>query len=231
MEIKLLRANVGDAKKIQEILLSLSGFVIVWAVVTDAWGYSGYVPVRYGSYIYAYFSRLIWVLPAIWMIFRHSDSLNYDRKQLLSRPVLNRSFVIVLSVSFLISFGIMLANHKGFWLNPEVNCPLEIIKFAAVGFVEEAVFRGWGYNALSKVTTGKKAAIFSTVFFVLLHWPAYFIRLYRFGILDDSALLTQSISAAIWGVVCCWLLKKGKTLWNPVIAHAVYDVLNVLLIG
>ena len=193
MEIKLLRANVGDAKKIQEILLSLFGFVILWAVVTDAWGYSGYLPVRYGSYIYAY--------------------------------------VIVLSVSFLISFGIMFANHKGFWLNPEVNCPLEIIKFAAVGFVEEAVFRGWGYNALSKITTGKKAVFFSTVFFVLLHWPANFIRLYRFGILDDSALLTQSISAAIWGVVCCWLLKKGKTLWNPVIAHAVYDVLNVLFVG
>lgn len=216
---------------LQGILLSLFGFVILWAAVSDAWGYSGYLHVSYGSYIYAYISRLVWVMSAIWLIIRYSDFLDYNRKKLFSRPILNKSLVIVLSVSFLFAFGTMLANHKGFWMNPEVNFPLEIIKYVVVGFVEETVFRGWGYNALLKVTTGKKAIIFSTVFFVLLHWPAYFIRLYRFGIFDYSALLKQSISAAILGVVCCWLLKRGKTLWNPMIAHGVYDVLSVLFVG
>jgi len=216
---------------LQGILLSLLGFVILWAVMTDAWGYSGYLHVSYGSYIYAYLSRLIWVMSAICLIIRCSDSLNYNRKKLFSHPVLNKSFAIVLSVSFLVAFGTMLAKHKGFWINPEVNFPLEIIKFITVGFVEETVFRGWGYNALSKVTTDKKAIVLSTAFFVVLHWPAYFVRLYRFGKFDYSALLTQSISAAIWGCVCCWLLKRGKTLWNPIIAHAVYDVLSVLFVG
>ena len=216
---------------LQEILLSLFGFVILWAVVTDAWGYSSYLHASYGSYIYACLSRLIWVMSAIYLIIRYSDSLNLSMNKLFSHPVLNKSFIIVLSASFLLAFGIMLANHEGFWINSEVNFPLDIIKFVAVGFVEETVFRGWGYNALAKVTTGKKAIVFSTVFFVLLHWPAYFIRLYCFGIFDYTALLTQSISAAIWGGVCCWLLKKGQTLWNPMIAHAVYDVLIVLFVG
>lgn len=216
---------------LQKILLSLFGFVILWAAVTDAWGYSDYLHASYGSYIYACLSRLIWVMPAICLIIRYSDSLNFSRKKLFSHPVLNKSFVIVLSVSFFLAFGTMLVNHEGFWTNPEVNFPLDIIKLVAVGFVEETVFRGWGYNALSKVTTDKKAIVFSTVFFVLLHWPAYFIRLYRFGIFDYTALLTQSISAAIWGGVCCRLLKKGQTLWNPIVAHAVYDVLIVLFVG
>jgi len=216
---------------LQKILLSLFGFVILWAVVTDAWDYSSYLHVSYGSYIYAHFSRLIWVMPAIWLLIRYSDSLSYNRKKLFSCPVLNKPFVIVSSASLLIVFGTMFVNHQGFWFNHKVNFSLEIVKFATVGFVEETVFRGWGYNALSKFTTGRKATIFSTVFFVLLHWPAYFIRLYRFGTLDFQALLVQSISAAISGVTCCWLLKKGETLWDPIIVHAGYDVLCVLFIG
>lgn len=64
----------------------------------------------------------------------------------------------------------MLANHQGIWFNNnEITLPLEIIKLAAVGFVEETVFRGWGYNALAKVTSNKKAVILSTAFFILLH--------------------------------------------------------------
>ncbi|MCM1203794.1 MAG: CPBP family intramembrane metalloprotease, partial [Bacteroidales bacterium] len=138
---------------------------------------------------------------------------------------------IVSSVSLFFVFGSMIINHQSFWRNSEINFSLKIIKFATVGFAEEIVFRGWGYNALLKVTTDRKAVIFSTMFFILLHWPAYFIRLYRFGTLDFSGLMTQSISVAICGVAYCWLLKKGKTLWNPIIVHAGYDMLCVLLIG
>ena len=216
---------------LQNILLSLFSFVILWTVVTDAWGYSDYFHVSYGSYIYAYFSRLIWMTPAIWLLIRYSDFLAYNNKKLFSRPILNKSFVIVSSVSLLFVFSSMMIKHQNLWRNSEINFSLEIIKFATVGFVEEIVFRGWGYNALSKVTTDRKAVIFSTMFFILLHWPAYFIRLYRFGTLDFSGLMTQSISAAICGAAYCWLLKKGKTLWNPIIVHAGYDMLCVLLIG
>lgn len=216
---------------LQKILLSLLGFVILWTAVTDAWGYSDWFHVGYGSYIYAYFSRLIWVTPAIWLLIRYSDFLNYNNKKLFSRPVLNKSFVMVSSVSLFFILGSMIIKHQSFWRNSEINFSLEIIKYATVGFVEEIVFRGWGYNALSKVTTDRKAVIFSTLFFILLHWPAYFIRLYRFGTLDFSGLMAQSISAAICGAAYCWLLKKGKTLWNPIIVHAGYDMLCVLLIG
>ena len=125
----------------------------------------------------------------------------------------------------------MLVTHGGFWLNPTVNVPLEIIKFCIVGVVEETVFRGWGYNALASAVTDKKAVIYSTVFFVLLHSPAYFIRFYRFGTMDYPTWLMQSFSAAVWGVVCCLLLKKSKTIWNPVIAHIVYDVFTALFTG
>ena len=215
----------------QYLLLSLFGFVILWAIVTDAWGYSSYLAVRYGNYIYAVLSRLVWVAPAIWLIFRYSDLMTIGKQELFSHLVWNKSLVIVLIVSLFVSLVGMLVTHGRFWLNPTVNIPLEIFKICLVGFVEEAVFRGWGYNALSATVTNRKAVIYSTVFFVLLHSPAYFVRLYRFGTMDYSTWLIQSLTTAIWGVVSCWLLKKSRTIWNPVIAHRVYDVYIGLFVG
>ncbi len=213
------------------ILLSQAGFILLWVVLTDAWGYSSRLPVSHGSYIYAYFSRLVWAAPAVWLIVRYSGSLRFGRKELFSRPVWNRSLITVLAASVIYTAGCMFVVHGGFWLNPSVCLPLEVIRFALVGFAEETVFRGWGLNALSKAVTYRKAVAVSTAFFVLLHWPAYLIRMIRFGTLDWQALLLQSLAALVWGLVCGWLLKKGKTIMNPVIAHAAYDLLYILLVG
>ena len=125
----------------------------------------------------------------------------------------------------------MALTHKGFWFNSQVNPLLEVVKFATVGFVEETVFRGWGYNALARILSDRKAVIISTILFVLLHWPAYFVKLYRFGTFDFAAMLSQSLSAFLWGIILCWLLRKEKSLWNPIIAHGLYDLMSVLLIG
>ncbi len=223
-----------DQKKslsFQMILLSLSGFVLLWAVVTDAWGYSAHLTISHGGYVYAYISRLVWAAPALWLIKRYGTCVRFSGKALFSRPVCNKSLLVALGASLIVALGEMLAAHGGFWLNPSVNLPLEIIKFIMVGLVEETVFRGWGYNALSETVSDGKAVVCSTAFFVLLHWPAYFIRLGRFGTMDYQAWLSQCLAAAIWGVVCCRLLKKEKTLWNPIIAHTVYDILIVLLVG
>ena len=232
--MKLWRVRMADRKRNltgRSVLMSLFGFVILWAVVTDAWGYSSHVAARYGNYIYAVLSRLIWVTPAIWLILRHSALLSIGKRELFSRPVCNKSLIIILIVSLVVSFIGMFVTHGGFWLNPTVNIPLEIIKICFVGFVEETVFRGWGYNALTEVVTNRKAVIYSTVFFVLLHSPAYFIRFYRFGTLDTSIWLAQSFTTAVWGVAGCWLLKKSRTIWNPIIAHIFYDVIVELLVG
>ena len=153
----------------QTILLSLCGFVLLWAVVTDAWGYSSHLAFGHGDYIYAYLSRLIWVAPALWLILRHGSFLRLGRETLFSWPVFNRSFAIVLAVSVLFPLIEMFVVHGGFWLNPSVNLPLEIVKFILVGFVEETVFRGWGYNALSSLgetAADRKAVICSTAFFI-----------------------------------------------------------------
>jgi len=217
---------------LRAIILSLLGFILLWAVVTDAWGYSDrFLGFYAGAYLYAVVSRLIWVLPAVLLIVRYRDCLYIGKRELFSRPCFDRLLVLVLIASSAVVVLTMLVRHKGFWLNREVNPLLETVKFMTVGCVEEIVFRGWGYNALVKAISDRKAAIISTALFVALHWPAYFIKWFRFGTFDFAALLTQSFSALLWGLVFCWLLNRGKTLWNPVIAHSVYDLMSVLLVG
>lgn len=101
----------------QGILLSLFGFVLLWAVVTDAWGYSSHLVIRYGNYFYASLSRLIWVAPAFWLILRYSDSLTFDKRELFSRPVWNKSLVIVLIVPLVVSVAGMTKSLSRFARN------------------------------------------------------------------------------------------------------------------
>ena len=219
----------------KKIIYTLLGFIVLWTIVTDAWGYSNYffrnVPHNAGTYIYGYLSRCIWVIPAILLVIRHSYKLKLQKDELYQHPKFDKQLMIVASLSFADAVVGMLINHKGFWFNRDVVLGLVLAKYIVVGFVEETVFRGWGYNSLANILSHKKAAIISTVFFVLLHWSAYFIKLYRFGVFDFAGLIGQSISALIWGFVFCWLLKKGKTLWNPILAHILYDLMWVLLVG
>lgn len=218
-----------------KIIFTLLGFVVFWAVLTDAWGYSDRIFGNnfhsIGTYIYGYFSRCIWVIPAILLIIKYNSQLNFQKCELYKPLKFDKLLIIVVAISLGYVVIGMLINHKGFWFNSQNILGLVVVKYIVVGFVEETVFRGWGYNSLSKIVSHKKAAIISTVFFILLHWSAYFIKLYRFGSFDFIGLIEQSSSALIWGLVFCWLLQKGKTLWNPILAHTIYDLTYILLIG
>jgi len=217
------------------IALTLFGFIILWTIITNAWGYSDCIFKNdfsnIGSYLYGYISRFIWVLPAIFLIIRYNDKLKFKKNELFNRPIFNKSLILTITVLLLYIVIMMIINHKGFWFNNDIILGLVVIKYIIVGVVEEVVFRGWGYNSLANTMSNKKAMIITTLLFILLHFPSYFIKLLRFGTFDSIGIIIQSISALIWGIVFCMLLEKGKTIWNPIIAHTIYDLMFVLFIG
>ena len=216
---------------VRNVVLSLLGFIALWTVLTDAWGYSSYLfSSENGAYYYGYVSRLLWALPAVFLIVK-SENLTLTKRELLSRPRFDGQFAAVLAAIMLYSLISMLITHKGFWINRDVPLLLTVIKYFIVGCAEESVFRGWGYNALTKVLSDRKSAVISTLMFVLLHWPTYFIRLFRFGAFDYAGLLVQSFSALLWGILTCWLMRRSETLWNPILAHFAYDFSCIMLIG
>lgn len=175
-------------------------------------------------------SVFFWVLPAIFLIVTN-DKYLLHKKELFSRPRVNCQFIVILLAIFLYCFISMFVVHKGLWINREVSFWLTVIRYFIVGCVEEIVFRGWGYNTLAKTLPNRKAVAISTLLFVLLHWSAFFIKLFRFGTFDYAGIFVQSFSTSLWGILTCWLLKKSRTLWNPILAHFVYDFLLIILIG
>ena len=219
----------------KKIVFSLILFIVFWTIITDAWGYSDFIfknsTNNIGVYIYGYVSRILWVIPAIFLIVKYRGNLSIDKTKLLSYPRFDKTLVTVLMSSMCYVIVSMFLVHKGFFFNDSEILGLVIIKFMLVGFVEEMVFRGWGYNALVKNTTHIKATLITTILFIILHWPAYFIKLFRFGFFDFAGIIGQSTATLFWGIIFCWLLKKGKSIWNPIIAHILYDLSYVLLVG
>ncbi len=93
----------------------------------------------------------------------------------------------------------------------------------------------------SLILTVTISAVYIVIMMLLNHKGFWFnreiilwltvIKLLRFGTFDFVGIIGQSSSALILGIVFCWLLKKGKTIWNPIIVHAIYDLMYVLLVG
>ena len=220
---------------LKKIILTLIGFIVLWAIVSNAWGYSDYLlkndTYNIGMYVYGYISRFIWVIPAILLIIKYSNNLYFKAKELFAPPKFNKTLLLVIAISLIYIAISMLIIHNGFHFNSNVNLGLVLLKYIIVGFVEETVFRGWGYNSLAKILSHRKATIITTIFFIILHWPSYFIKMFRFGVFDFAGIIVQSISALVWGFVFCLLLKKGKSIWNPIVTHIIYDLMYVLLVG
>lgn len=215
------------------IMLSLLGFILFWVVLTDAWGTSRLIfsdNIIIGQYLYGYATRIIWVLPAVILISKSKqDSLAIPWKTLISKPSVNKFFVITLSLMVIYSLVGMIVMHGEFNLNVE-NFVFLLIKVLIVGVVEETVFRGWGYNALCSLTTHRKATILSSLMFAFIHCPAYIIKYMVYGDFEFLVMLQQFVIAFLFGILFCTLLRKGKSLWNPIIAHSFYDLLIFLML-
>jgi len=216
------------------VVLSLIDFILLWTVVTDAWGYSGCLfqnSVLWGNYIYGVISRIIWVFPAVLLIIFYRNSLSVAPKAFLRNAPRCKMFYAVISISFMYCFIVMLVSHEGFWFNTKEPFLGIFIKILAVAIVEETVFRGWGYNALCAMLSNRKAMIVSTGLFIVLHWPAYFIHLFLSGSFNWAGVLGQSGVALVCGAICCILFNKDKSIWSAIIPHFFYDLIFIVFVG
>lgn len=175
----------GEVKK-QTLLavLSMTGFIVLWTLVTDAWNYSSLffpvqlLPIR--KYLYGYLSRIIWMIPALILIRRFDKNLYWSRKQIFSKPKAEPVFVVFMVLTTVYALTLMVINYHSWHVTSE-NLLLLTVKFLIVGIAEETVFRGWGYNLLKKVHSDTVSLIVSALMFVVLHWPSYFIKLLLHG--------------------------------------------------
>ena len=223
MTNKVLRMN----SKKQNLLavLSMIGFIVLWAIVTDAWNYSAVFSGEFTSglceYLYGYLSRIVWMLPAFILIHKFDKNLFWSRKQLFSKSKAEPVFAVFMILTTGYALTSMVITYHS-WHVTDENLLLLTIKLLIVGIGEETVFRGWGYNLLKKVRSDTASLSISAFLFVVLHWPAYFIKLFLYSQFSWPEIAAQSISVLFCGFLFAVMLKRSGSLWNPIIAHFYY---------
>ncbi len=214
-------------------LLSIS--VLLWAVVSDAWGYSEHLltnlPNDWNRYIYGYISRLIWAIPFLLLIVSNKQKGSISSKEIFRFHFHWKSFLTVFVLSTMFVLVKMFFNHGGWWINPNIIFLQELSKYLIVGFVEELVYRGFGLNMLSSFLSERTAIVVSSSFFSAVHIPAYFIHWYCDGIFSLTELLIQVVTAFISGLIFGVVFSKSKSVWSSAIIHFWYDFIYVLFIG
>jgi len=208
---------------------------MLWAVLSDAWGYSKHfltgLPNGWNQYLYGYISRLIWVSPFLFLAVREKPQKAIPPKQLFGFHLHWKSLLTALAASTIYVLCGMLFIHGGWWINPGIIIPQELFKFFIVGFVEELVYRGYGLNLLSTFMSGKRANIISSLFFAALHIPAYFIHWYRGQVFLLGVMLTQVTGSFILGLIFGVVFQKSRSVWASAAVHFWYDFSFVLFIG
>lgn len=217
------------------IHISLIISIIIWAVITDAWNYSAFLfsgmPGEWGGYIYGSLSRLIWAAPFLLLTVKNSSHIQLTAKRLFAFHVHWKSFLLIFMAMTVYVLAGMFVNHGGIWLNPRILLAQELPKFLVVGFAEEMVYRGWGMNAFSAYMSSDKANLFSSLYFVVLHFPSYLIHWYLEGTFALSTMLTQAVYVFLLGLVFGWVFKKSQSVWPPMLIHFWSDFSSVLFIG
>ncbi|HCC35560.1 MAG TPA: hypothetical protein DEQ02_07995 [Ruminococcaceae bacterium] len=185
---------------IRKIIITQIMFLLLWTVVTNAWEYSRFLGAEsgsWGNHLYNLTSRILWAAPAIMLLQAYKKEIPTPLIRLCTNKPDIKPFIISVIVIIIYNFGGMLIYHRGLWINPEFDVPKLLLMFISVAVVEELVYRGWGLNAFSKLQSVRKANIVSSLFFVLLHLPAYFIKLIFTGTFPLAAVAVQCVMVFI----------------------------------
>lgn len=162
---------------------------------------------------------LIALVPVIVMLVckdKFADYWSNDRvgHQILAGVLIAAAMSLVLTlVPHLVGFGAYVDNGKRYTYLWQFAYEF-LYCIAAVGLVEEFIFRGFIYNKIKKISGNDMAAVIvSSVLFGLFH------------ILNGN--IVQMIMTALLGALWCLCRLKIKncTLLSLIIAHGIYDAL------
>ena len=113
------------------------------------------------------------------------------------------------------------------WFGLEVNYSLigtvfYIGSLLMVGFLEEIIFRGFLFKAMSKDNV-RTAIIVSSITFGIGH----IVNLFNGSGADILSNFSQVCYAIAIGFLFVTLFHRGKSLWPSIITHSIFNALSV----
>lgn len=211
---------------------SYIGFWVIWLIV-QTFLYSIIIKLpqftsTYDLLINFVIKGVVWLTLTFWLLHTFKKQLFVEKQKLFNRNfpkefwILLVIFLTYLFISAISSkHGIKLINHPFTTRGGQL---LGIV-FGA-GFFEELVFRA-GYLNILLTKVKKWPAIFiSTIMFLLIHLPVYFV-----SNMNISAWIINILTVLVIGTLMGWIFTKSKNIWPSIILHCVWDSLTFLLIA
>jgi uncharacterized protein len=161
---------------------------------------------------------IVWILPVYYYL-KYIDQIQNPFSFLKLNQSITKGMTWGLAVSFvliLIETSLILANHS----KPNLDLGVRWITAFVFAFPEEVLFRGFLLQKLSKSFTFIKANLYTSLLFVSIHFPLWFIQ----GITVPKFIFSV-LMVFLVGFGLGYLLKKSNSLWATTIVHTVYNLL------
>lgn len=128
---------------------------------------------------------------------------------------------------FLFYIPLIILATCNFWLGFELNLPifetiLYVCSMVCVGFLEELIFRGFLFKAMSKDNV-KSAIIVSSITFGIGH----IVNLINGSGMSTTANICQIFYAIAIGYMFVTIFLRGKSLLPCIITHSVFNSLSI----
>lgn len=214
---------------LKKVVLSYCIFVLIWSmriVLLKTYVDSNYV-FWTKEIINGFIKTIIWFGFAFYLIKKYDKTLKINFKEMFTNKIQWKIFLPVLIIFIAFNCIGKILTVGGFKVSPNFHPSQLIGQFLLVGILEEILFRGWFYNALSSFISERKANIVQALFFMGIHYPSYIIG----GTFKFPSIISISIFLFGMGIIFGWTFRKNKTLWTPIILHMVWDLLAITICG
>jgi len=133
-----------------------------------------------------------------------------------------RRGVVVALIFSALNFALLLAQHGRPSFRSEALTWNSVLSTSLlIGFVEEIPYRGFILQKLNEWFSFTSAAILSSLLFVAIHLPGWFL-LHLFNV-------RLAVFIFVFGLLMALLLRYSRSLWAPIISHSLNDFFTAVV--
>lgn len=214
--------------------LSLGKIVVIYAVILAVWGIRviGFNSAT-GAIVNPWVREtaegivkvIIWLGAGIFLLKKYGSELKTDAKAMVKTKPDGKLLISILGLFLIYHVISNIVTNHGFKINENFHAYEIIGTVVVAGTVEEIVFRGFLYNSLSRLFSFNKAAIISSVMFVIIHYPKYIWD----GSFGFPWVLSVSIMIFLLGYTFAYVFEKSGSIWTSIILHMSWNLLVILM--
>ncbi|MBR3629535.1 MAG: CPBP family intramembrane metalloprotease [Oscillospiraceae bacterium] len=170
---------------------------------------------------------LLWSIPAILLILRYDDSLFLHRNELSGDPKKPVTYLPLCMFALLFTAYFLFLNYYEngkIVISPSFH-PADIPIALSIGIGEELVFRGLLLNAALKDRNPWIVCFGNAVMFLMIHFPIWL----REGVFLHNITNFTFLMIIVLSLIFSWTFVKSRSMIVPVILHAYWDLLCVVM--